>query len=149
FISENSDAAIESFSPSPIFVEDSDSIMEETDLTLTLDDSMPPGIEDDEYDSKRDILILEEFLSIDSLSFPKNEDDDFHLQHHVDHQEDDAPPEGEKRVKRHKTSKRSKSKKGSSSKQSAKIPHLMYPSNNSNNRNGMHGKMKQLLMKMR
>nr|GFD40671.1 hypothetical protein [Tanacetum cinerariifolium] len=39
FISENSDAAIESFSPSPIFVEDSDSIMEETDLTLTLDDS--------------------------------------------------------------------------------------------------------------
>ncbi|GKB28029.1 hypothetical protein Tco_0867430 [Tanacetum coccineum] len=32
-------------------------------------------------------------------------DDDFHSQHHDDHQEDDAPLEGEKRVKRHKTSK--------------------------------------------
>ncbi|GJT96026.1 hypothetical protein Tco_1091544 [Tanacetum coccineum] len=47
-------------------------------------------------------------------------DDDFHSQHHGDHQDKDAPPEGEKRVKRHKTSKRSKSAKGSSSKQSAK-----------------------------
>ncbi|GJS11290.1 retrovirus-related pol polyprotein from transposon TNT 1-94 [Tanacetum coccineum] len=47
-------------------------------------------------------------------------DDDFHSQHHDDHQDDDAPPNGEKRVKRHKTSKRSKSVRGSSSKQSAK-----------------------------
>nr|GEX20301.1 hypothetical protein [Tanacetum cinerariifolium] len=45
--------------------------MEEIDLTLTQDDSMPPGIEED--DNERDILILEEFLSHDSLSFPKNE----------------------------------------------------------------------------
>ncbi|GKA62890.1 hypothetical protein Tco_0762409 [Tanacetum coccineum] len=36
---------------------------------------------------------------------------------HDDHQEDDAPPEGEKRAKRHKSSKRSKSARGSSSKQ--------------------------------
>ncbi|GKE30283.1 hypothetical protein Tco_1445667, partial [Tanacetum coccineum] len=43
--SENSDAIIESFSPSPIPVEDSDSLMEEIDLFLTPDDSMPPGIE--------------------------------------------------------------------------------------------------------
>ncbi|GJU96148.1 hypothetical protein Tco_1320904 [Tanacetum coccineum] len=35
-------------------------------------------------------------------------DDDIHS-HHDDHQEDDAPPEGEKRVKRHKALKRSKS----------------------------------------
>ncbi|GJT49807.1 hypothetical protein Tco_0975964 [Tanacetum coccineum] len=34
-------------------------------------------------------------------------EDDIHS-HHDDHQEDDAPPEGEKRVKRHKESKRSK-----------------------------------------
>nr|GEW18504.1 hypothetical protein [Tanacetum cinerariifolium] len=73
FISENSDAAFESFFPSPIPVEDSDSLMEEIDLSFTPDDSMPPGIEEDDYDSERDILILEEFLSNNSLSFPKNE----------------------------------------------------------------------------
>nr|GEU45980.1 hypothetical protein [Tanacetum cinerariifolium] len=52
FISENSDAAIESFSPYPIPVEDSDSLRDEIDISLTLDDSMPPGIEDDDYDSE-------------------------------------------------------------------------------------------------
>nr|GEX20933.1 reverse transcriptase domain-containing protein [Tanacetum cinerariifolium] len=73
FISENSDAAFESFSPSPIPVEDSDSLMEEIDLSFTPDDPMPPGIEEDDYDSKRDILILEELLSNYSLSLPKSE----------------------------------------------------------------------------
>nr|GEX45812.1 hypothetical protein [Tanacetum cinerariifolium] len=72
-IFENSDAAIESFSPSPIPVEDSDSLMEEIDLFLTPNDSMPSGIEDDDYDSEGDILILEELLSNDSLSLPENE----------------------------------------------------------------------------
>ncbi|GJY78229.1 hypothetical protein Tco_0484030 [Tanacetum coccineum] len=38
-------------------------------------------------------------------------DDDFHSQHHDDYQDDDAPPEGEKRVKRHMTFKRSKTAK--------------------------------------
>nr|GFA83894.1 hypothetical protein [Tanacetum cinerariifolium] len=37
FVSENSNAAIESFSPFPILVEDSDSFMEEIDLSFTLD----------------------------------------------------------------------------------------------------------------
>nr|GEX33501.1 hypothetical protein [Tanacetum cinerariifolium] len=73
FMSKNSDAAIESFSPSPIPVEDSDSLREEIDLSLTPNDSMPSGIEDDDYDSERDILILEELLSNDSLSLLKNE----------------------------------------------------------------------------
>nr|GFA70947.1 hypothetical protein [Tanacetum cinerariifolium] len=59
FVSGNFDAEIESFSPSPIPVEDSDSFMEEIDLSFTLDDPMPSGIEEDDYDSKRDILILE------------------------------------------------------------------------------------------
>nr|GEV44685.1 reverse transcriptase domain-containing protein [Tanacetum cinerariifolium] len=68
FIFENSDAAIESFFPSPILVENSDSFIEEIDLSFTLNDSMPPGIEEDDYDSERDILILEELLSNDSLS---------------------------------------------------------------------------------
>nr|GEU40248.1 hypothetical protein [Tanacetum cinerariifolium] len=73
FNSENSDAIIKSFSPSPIPIEDSDSLMEEIDLSLTSDDSMPPGIENDDYESKGDILILEELLSNDSLSLSKNE----------------------------------------------------------------------------
>nr|GEU61956.1 hypothetical protein [Tanacetum cinerariifolium] len=73
FISENSDAAFESFSPSPISVEDSDSLIEEIDLSFTSNDPMPPGIKEDDYDSERDILILEELLSNNSLSLPENE----------------------------------------------------------------------------
>nr|GEX66026.1 hypothetical protein [Tanacetum cinerariifolium] len=71
FNSENYDAAIESFSLSPIPVEDSDSLMEEINLSFTLDDSMPPGIENNDYDSKEDMHILEEFLSNDSFLFLK------------------------------------------------------------------------------
>nr|GFC80573.1 hypothetical protein [Tanacetum cinerariifolium] len=61
-VSDNSNADIESFSPSPIPNKDSDSHMEEIDLYFNLEDPMPPGIEDDDYDSGRDILILEELL---------------------------------------------------------------------------------------
>nr|GEV17206.1 hypothetical protein [Tanacetum cinerariifolium] len=68
FVSENSNAEIESFSPSPILVKDSDSFMEETDLSFTPDDPMPPGIEEDDYDSEKDILIHEELLDNYSLS---------------------------------------------------------------------------------
>nr|GEV69968.1 hypothetical protein [Tanacetum cinerariifolium] len=57
FISKNSDVEIESFSPSPIPVEDSDSLREEIDLSLTLDDSMPN----------------------DSLSLPENESFHFYI----------------------------------------------------------------------
>nr|GEV70625.1 hypothetical protein [Tanacetum cinerariifolium] len=73
FISEKSDTAIESFSPSHIPVEDSDSLMEEIDLSFTPDDPMSSGIEEDDYDSERDIIILEELLSNNSLSLPENE----------------------------------------------------------------------------
>nr|GEW34953.1 TPA: orf y [Tanacetum cinerariifolium] len=55
---DNSHADIESFSPSPIPIKDSGSHMEETDLPFTPDDPMPPSIEDDDYDSGRDIPIL-------------------------------------------------------------------------------------------
>ncbi|GKB45257.1 hypothetical protein Tco_0896010 [Tanacetum coccineum] len=71
FNSENSDAIIESFSPSPIPIEGSDSLMEEIDLFLTPDDSIPPGIENDDYDSEEDILFLEELLSNDSPLLPR------------------------------------------------------------------------------
>nr|GEY15064.1 hypothetical protein [Tanacetum cinerariifolium] len=73
FVYENSDADIQSFSPSPIPVKDSDFYMEEIDLLLTPDDLVPPGIEDDDDNSKRDILIHEELLDNYSLSLPVNE----------------------------------------------------------------------------
>nr|GEX86412.1 hypothetical protein [Tanacetum cinerariifolium] len=71
------DMIVESLSPSPIPVEDSDSRMEENDLFLSSDDLMPPGIENDDYDSKRDIHFLEELLSNDPLPLPKNESFNF------------------------------------------------------------------------
>nr|GEZ09391.1 hypothetical protein [Tanacetum cinerariifolium] len=73
FVSENSDDETESFFPSPILIEDSDSLMEEIDLSFNPDYPMQPGIEEDDYDSKRDILILEELLDDYSLSLPENE----------------------------------------------------------------------------
>nr|GEX06303.1 hypothetical protein [Tanacetum cinerariifolium] len=68
FNSENSNAEIESFSPSPIPNEDSDSFMEEIDLFLTPNDPMPPSIEDDE-DSEGDIL-FERLLYNDPVPLP-------------------------------------------------------------------------------
>nr|GEX71607.1 hypothetical protein [Tanacetum cinerariifolium] len=73
FVSKNSNADIESFSPSSIPIEDIDSRMEEIDLTFTPDDPMPPGIEEDDYDSERDIPILEELLDNYSISLHENE----------------------------------------------------------------------------
>ncbi|GJZ85515.1 hypothetical protein Tco_0650854 [Tanacetum coccineum] len=79
---EVSDDVIESFSPSPIPAKDSDFLMEEINLFLTPDDSMPPGIENDDYDSEGDIIFLEELLSNDSLSLPENES--FHFDRYYD-----------------------------------------------------------------
>ncbi|GJY24886.1 hypothetical protein Tco_0399612 [Tanacetum coccineum] len=70
---EIADIIVESLSPSPIPVEDSDPHMEEIDLFLATDDSMPPGIENDDYDSEGDIRFPEELLSNDSSPLPKNE----------------------------------------------------------------------------
>nr|GFB71256.1 hypothetical protein [Tanacetum cinerariifolium] len=77
FVSKNSNAEIESFFPSPIPIKDSDSLMEEIDLPFNPDDPMPPGIEEDDYDSERDILIHKELLDNYSLSLLVNES--FHL----------------------------------------------------------------------
>ncbi|GJZ77936.1 hypothetical protein Tco_0642608, partial [Tanacetum coccineum] len=79
-------AVIKSLSPSPIPVEDSNSLMEEIDIFLAPDDSIPSGIENDDYDSEGDILFLEELLSNDSLSLPENES------FHFDHFYDPSPP---------------------------------------------------------
>nr|GFA36827.1 hypothetical protein [Tanacetum cinerariifolium] len=64
FVYANSNAKSESFSPSPILVKDSDSLMKEIDLLCTPDYPMPSGIVDADYDSKRDILILRTCLAI-------------------------------------------------------------------------------------
>nr|GEU46322.1 hypothetical protein [Tanacetum cinerariifolium] len=49
---------VESLSPSPIPVEDSDSLMDEIDLFFATDDLIPPGIESDDYDSEGDLHFL-------------------------------------------------------------------------------------------
>nr|GFB76150.1 hypothetical protein [Tanacetum cinerariifolium] len=72
FVSENSNANIEYFFPSPIPNEDSNSLMEEINLSYTLDDRMPSSIEDDDDDSERDILINEELLDNYSFSLSEN-----------------------------------------------------------------------------
>nr|GEX61449.1 hypothetical protein [Tanacetum cinerariifolium] len=73
FVFANYDTEIESFSPSPILVEDSDCFMKEVDLSFTLDYPMSSGIEDDDYYSERDILIFKDFPSNDTLSLPEKE----------------------------------------------------------------------------
>ncbi|GKB98494.1 hypothetical protein Tco_0984631 [Tanacetum coccineum] len=64
------DLSIESFSPSPIPVEDSDSFIEEIDIFLASDDSTPPGVESD-YESEGDILFLEELPNNDLVLLSK------------------------------------------------------------------------------
>nr|GEX76763.1 hypothetical protein [Tanacetum cinerariifolium] len=53
---ENSDAVIESFSLSHIPIEGNDSLMEEIDVFLAPDDSIPSGIENDDYEWEWDII---------------------------------------------------------------------------------------------
>nr|GEV03193.1 hypothetical protein [Tanacetum cinerariifolium] len=70
------DTIVGSLSPSPIPVEDSDSQIEEIDLFLDTDDLMPPGIENDDYDSEEDML------SNDPL--PNSENESSNSDHHDD-----------------------------------------------------------------
>nr|GEW58061.1 hypothetical protein [Tanacetum cinerariifolium] len=57
-------------------------LLEEVDLFLVLDNSIPPGIENFDYDSEGDIYFLEELLSNDSL--PLSENESSNLNHHDD-----------------------------------------------------------------
>nr|GEY79615.1 hypothetical protein [Tanacetum cinerariifolium] len=70
FISENSDAIIESFSPSPIPVEDSNPFMEEINLFLASDGSIPSGVDSEYSDSEVDNLFLERLLHDDPIPLP-------------------------------------------------------------------------------
>nr|GEU38112.1 hypothetical protein [Tanacetum cinerariifolium] len=91
-VSDNSNDDIEYFSPSPIPNEDIDSHIEEIDLPFTPDDPMPPGIEDDDYDSGRDIPILKEWLDNYSLSLPANES--YHFDIPSPYRPPAKPPDG-------------------------------------------------------
>nr|GFB03051.1 hypothetical protein [Tanacetum cinerariifolium] len=96
FVSANSDAANESFSPSPILVKDSDSLMEKIDLFCTPDHPMPSGIEDKDHDTKRDILIPKDLPSNNSLSFTKKES--FHFDIPLFSRPPAKPPDGDTRI---------------------------------------------------
>nr|GEW03669.1 hypothetical protein [Tanacetum cinerariifolium] len=85
------DTIVESLSPSPIPVEDSDSQMGEIDLFLDTGDLMPPGIENNDYESEGDIHFLDELLSNDSFPLPENESSIF--DHHDDPSFSRPPPE--------------------------------------------------------
>nr|GFB67841.1 hypothetical protein [Tanacetum cinerariifolium] len=93
FVSVNSYAEIESFSPSPILVKDSDFLMEEIDLFCTLDYPMPPGIKDKDYDSERDILIPKDLPSNNTLSFAEKES--FHYDIPLFSHSPAKPPDGD------------------------------------------------------
>nr|GEX28412.1 hypothetical protein [Tanacetum cinerariifolium] len=56
-----------------------DSLMEEIDLSCTLDYPMPQGIEDDDYESERDILILKDLPSNDTILIPEIESFHFNI----------------------------------------------------------------------
>nr|GFA50199.1 hypothetical protein [Tanacetum cinerariifolium] len=96
FVSANSDAAIKSFSPSPILVKDSVSLIEEIDLFCTPDYPMPPSIVDKDYDSKRDILIPKDLPSNNSLSFAEQES--FHFDIPPFSRPPTKPPDGDTRI---------------------------------------------------
>nr|GEX98728.1 hypothetical protein [Tanacetum cinerariifolium] len=78
--SDNSSPEFETFS------DHTEETRSEVDLFLALDNSIPPGIENFDYDSEGDIHFLEELLGNDSIPFPENESSNF------DHQDDPSFP---------------------------------------------------------
>ncbi|GKF10865.1 hypothetical protein Tco_0048791, partial [Tanacetum coccineum] len=81
----NSENPTESFSPSPIPVKDSDSLMEEIDIFLDGDDSIPPGIESDDFDSEDDDT--QPALQLDFDFIPSND---------LESDLDDSSPSGDR-----------------------------------------------------
>nr|GEU82455.1 hypothetical protein [Tanacetum cinerariifolium] len=67
-----------------------DPLLEEVDSFLASDNSIPPGIENIDYESERDIHFLEELLVDDSIPLPKNESSKF--DHHDDPSFPRPPP---------------------------------------------------------
>nr|GFA31026.1 hypothetical protein [Tanacetum cinerariifolium] len=73
-----------------------DSLMEEIHLSFTPDYPVPSGIEENDYESEMDILILDELLSNDSLSLPENES--FHFDIPSSSRPSTKPPDGNTRI---------------------------------------------------
>nr|GEX36737.1 hypothetical protein [Tanacetum cinerariifolium] len=71
--------------------DDGDSHMEEIDLFLATDELMPPGIENDDYDSEGDVYFLEEMFSNDPIPLPENES--FNFDHYDEPSFPRTPPE--------------------------------------------------------
>nr|GEY24828.1 reverse transcriptase domain-containing protein [Tanacetum cinerariifolium] len=63
----SADLVVESLSPSLTPFGDNDFLLEETDVFLSLYDSIPSGIDNGIYDSEGDILFLEELLNDDPI----------------------------------------------------------------------------------
>ncbi|GKC26740.1 hypothetical protein Tco_1034034, partial [Tanacetum coccineum] len=61
--------------------------MEEIDIFLAPDDTIPPGIENDDYDSEGDVLFLKELHNNDSIFLPEYES------FHFDFPSSPRPPE--------------------------------------------------------
>ncbi|GJV95055.1 hypothetical protein Tco_1546632 [Tanacetum coccineum] len=62
------------------------------DIFLAPDDSIPLGIENDDYDSEGDVLFLEELLNDDSISLPEYES--FHVDFYKSsHRPPEKPPD--------------------------------------------------------
>nr|GEU82634.1 hypothetical protein [Tanacetum cinerariifolium] len=70
FNSKNSNAIIESFSPSPIPFEDSGPFMEEIDLFFTSNGLIPSGIDSDYSNSEGDNLFPERLMHDDPVPLP-------------------------------------------------------------------------------
>nr|GFB54529.1 hypothetical protein [Tanacetum cinerariifolium] len=93
FVSANSDAESESFSPFPILVKDSDSLMKEIYLLCTTNYPMMPSIVDEDYDSERDILIPKDLPSNNTLSFAEKKS--FHFDIPLFSRPPVKPPDGD------------------------------------------------------
>nr|GFB58150.1 hypothetical protein [Tanacetum cinerariifolium] len=70
--------------------------IQEIDLFFTLDYPMPPGIEDKDYDSERDILIPNDLPTNNSLSFAKKES--FHFDIRSFSRPPAKPPDGDTEI---------------------------------------------------
>nr|GFB49201.1 hypothetical protein [Tanacetum cinerariifolium] len=89
--SEIAGTIVKSLSPSPIPDKDGDSLMDEIDLFLATDDSLPLNIKSNGYDMEGDIHFFEELLVDDSIPLPENESSNF--DHHDNLSFPRPPPE--------------------------------------------------------
>nr|GFB27908.1 hypothetical protein [Tanacetum cinerariifolium] len=74
---ENSNTIVESLTSSLIPLQDSNSQREEIDIVTETDELLPLSFENDDYDSEREIYVLEELLVVNSIPSSENKLSDF------------------------------------------------------------------------